>query len=449
MKSMKKLLCVVLSLTMILGMFSVLAYAHFVPAPSDLNEDKINVKYEIEQVDGTDQYTAVDNNIYKLTVYADAKYGISFFQVPIHFDKTKFAIVMADDPDILGNAMYSYDGNHEEIGDDIVYLQEYSVAYDDTNMYNASGATVTALRSAQYVGLGNANATVMTAQTTLIDASHPDHATWLNTLDPETTGCAFMFYQNVGTAANKMAHFNSLDNSVVDGWAKMGSIYFIRLDGVSEEDAIGSVFGSYEGGYGCEGLWNTSGKASYVTASYVEGEPGINIVSNAVVEAAAAPTLTIEHMKQQIRFQENADGTYAGKFDVRFLAKITNFEEVFADFSMAEDGSQSTGHTITEAGFLYNKGAMDEATAKAQIESGSGSYSKAEVKHIAVNYTDDFGGDANYVLACVVTDITDPAATCSAMAYVVYNDGTYAYSPVQTATFETLYNTYYSEVFPA
>lgn len=426
MKTLKKLLCVVLSLVMVFGTFSIMANAALATAPTGaVDESKINVKFEIEQVDGTDMYTAVDNNIYKLTVYCDAKYGVNFLQVPIHFDKTKFAIVMADDADIMGNMMYSYDGNHVDIGDDVIYYYNDPESFSDTSMLNASGAAVTALRSAQYVGLGNVNATKVVPQWELVDATHPNHATWLQTLDANTTGIAFYCLDNTLNAKN--AYNNAMNGAIIDGWADMGSIYFIRLDGVSEADAVGSVFGSLAGGYGVEGIWDESGKPSYIAANYNEGMPGVNFVSNAVVEEAKEPS-PVFNKNSQIRFNAAPVGDAKADFDVRTRGYIA------ADALTALCGGNVTEDAITDIGFVFFAGEdIDLATAAEVAKNGStGAYTRKQCSYVQAT-------GSEYVWTCMVTD---PAydGTLQSVAYITVGGETYITDAAQETSFADLYD---------
>lgn len=157
--------------------------------------------------------------------------------------------------------------------------------------------------------------------------------------------------------------------------------------------------------------------------------------------AVEVTPLSVSYWKDQIRFDKNANtGAYAGTFDYRILATIDNFDEVIGtDYDK-----------VINVGFIFNKGsAIDEAAAKAQVESGSGSYSYYDNCYVSTLYQ-----GKTYVFACLVNDIpdADKGTVLSAMAYVVYEiDGVtyYAYSDVQTSDFTGLYNQYYSQAFGA
>lgn len=170
------------------------------------------------------------------------------------------------------------------------------------------------------------------------------------------------------------------------------------------------------------------------------------VATNAQIGEPAAPSvpLTVSYWKDQIRFDTNANtGAYAGTFDYRILATIDNFDEVYAD---VEAGKAS----IQDVGFVFNRtAALVEADAKAQVEGGTVKYSTVSNVSVSTSYQGE-----TYVMSCLVNNIpdADKGTILSAMAYVEYvQDGVtkYAYSAVQTSTFEDLYSTYYSQAFPA
>lgn len=175
--------------------------------------------------------------------------------------------------------------------------------------------------------------------------------------------------------------------------------------------------------------------------------------SAAVAEAtigektAEVTPLKVSHWKEQIRFDlvggsgANANN-YKGTFDYRMLATIDNFDEVIGtDYDK-----------VLDVGFIFNKGAdIDLAAAKAQVEGGGDAiYSQVRNVYVSTAYQ-----GKTYVISCLVNNIKDAdvSTALSAMAYVVYTDANgetaYAYSDVKTKTFDVLYNTYYSQAFPA
>lgn len=164
-------------------------------------------------------------------------------------------------------------------------------------------------------------------------------------------------------------------------------------------------------------------------------------------ETAELIPLEVSHWKEQIRFDlvggsgANANN-YKGTFDYRMLATIDNFDEVIGtDYDK-----------VLDVGFIFNKGAdIDLAAAKAQVEGGGDAiYSQVRNVYVSTAYQ-----GKTYVISCLVNNIKDAdvSTALSAMAYVVYTDANgetaYAYSDVKTKTFDVLYNTYYSQAFPA
>lgn len=174
------------------------------------------------------------------------------------------------------------------------------------------------------------------------------------------------------------------------------------------------------------------------------------IATSTVGEPAVPATpLTVVKWKDQIKFDTNKDGSYAGTFNYRTLAELNNFYEIFDDVADAVDTADGDG--ILDAGFVFNKGtALDVEVAKAQVE-GTGSAVYTQTKNTYLSTTMK---DGSVVMACVVYGIADAdvATTLSTLAYVKYmQDGEvkYAYYDVVTGTFEGLYNDYYSQQFGA
>lgn len=181
------------------------------------------------------------------------------------------------------------------------------------------------------------------------------------------------------------------------------------------------------------GVKTTTYKVTAAESEFVVGSATIGGASEMI-------PLTVTHCREQIRFDKYVTGAYSGTFDYRMLATIDNFDEVIGtDYDK-----------VTDVGFIFNKGAaIDEATAKAQVEGGAKTYSQVSNVYVSTEYKGD-----TYVISCLVNNIADADKTTSlsAMAYVEYVvDGVtyYAYSAVKTSNFEGLYNTYYSQAFGA
>lgn len=166
---------------------------------------------------------------------------------------------------------------------------------------------------------------------------------------------------------------------------------------------------------------------------------------------APASASILNPFKSQIRFDKNADKTYAGTFDVRQLAVVSkaDFESTFG----ATTAEQLAA--IEEVGFVFARtstvATFDVAAAKALIENGTAAtgYVKKTVDYITTN---SVVGTDNYGISCIVEDIptADNTDGISALAYIKGVDGTYYYYPAAELTsFNTLYTAHYNSAFPA
>lgn len=156
--------------------------------------------------------------------------------------------------------------------------------------------------------------------------------------------------------------------------------------------------------------------------------------------------------KSQIRFDKNADSTYAGTFAVRQLAVISGakFEETFGATVEAQKAA------IAEVGYVFARtstvATFDVAAAKALIENGTAAagYTKLTVDYITTKA--DLVGEGNYGFSCIVANIptADKADGINALAYIKGTDGTYHYYPAAEPTsFNDLYTAHYNSAFPA
>lgn len=160
--------------------------------------------------------------------------------------------------------------------------------------------------------------------------------------------------------------------------------------------------------------------------------------TNVTIGAAG---LAVSYWKDQIRFQADNAGAYAGKFDYRMLATIDGFADIFEDVADAKDTSDNDG--ILEAGFIFSKsGTVDKDAAIAQINGeGEATYSAVTNAYVSTSF-----GGKEYVMACYVGDIADADVdtALSALGYVKYMvDGetkVATFDAAQTSTFRTLYD---------
>lgn len=204
----------------------------------------------------------------------------------------------------------------------------------------------------------------------------------------------------------------------------------------------------------------TQGAINTPTRMYLKHADGSKVASadfdltnaKAEINIASAASNILNPGKSQIRFDENADGTYANKFAVRQLAVVSkaDFERTFGATVEAQKAA------IAEVGYVFARtstvATFDVAAAKALIENGTAAegYTKLTVDYITTKA--DLVGEGNYGFSCIVANIPDADNTdgISALAYIKGNDGTFHYYPAAAETsFNTLYNTYKDSAFPA
>lgn len=166
-----------------------------------------------------------------------------------------------------------------------------------------------------------------------------------------------------------------------------------------------------------------------------------NFVNN-VCSACGKVKYIINSLSPQIRFQRNADGSYADKFDVRTRAII--FDEDFT--ALVGATNDEAIKNIKKAGFVYsiNPNTFSTEDAKTVAKGGVVSgYTDAPVKYIQ-------DADGYYMFTCLVTDIpsTDTNYTLVSYAYICVedSDGNEKWYYMETkaeADFNSLYEIYY------
>ena len=250
--------------------------------------------------------------------------------------------------------------------------------------------------------------------------------------------------QTVGVADDMMTSFDAtsgvdlftfqmkLSDTVADG------DYVIGFNKGSWENFNAYVNDAKNGGiYGISGNYSTTEDYSFGTATIHVG--------------AATTSSILNPFKSQIRFDKNADKTYAGTFDVRQLAVVSkaDFESTFG----ATTAEQLAA--IAEVGFVFARtstvATFDVDTAKALIENGTAAagYTKKTVDYITTNAV---VGTDNYGFSCIVKDIptAENGDGMYALAYIKGTDGTYHYYPAAEPTsFNDLYTAHYNSAFPA
>ena len=440
MRISKNILSVAMALVMLLSVCVVPSFAAGEAYPTGQEDaSKINIKFDVEQVDSIEwadygmELAAVDNNLYAVTIYAKAAYGINCIQVPLHFDKTKFSPLMWADDAPVDNGALGYDGWFGDNDSQDVYDFYAGEAMEDSTMLRANGNTAANKGAAAYIPMGNtANYGVMNNDLRYVDSSNSAHAAWVAGLS-ENTGIMYRFYLNMTT---KMAYLNVKNNAVVTDWCNIGTVYFVRNDGVSEADAVGAEFGfTAANSYGSQGLLDTSGQTKYGT-SYAESEPGLNYVANAFVEEAKEPS-PVYAKGSQIRFNGVEEGGNKANFDVRTRAALK--AEDFAAICGSEDNAKALAEAgKLQVGFVYTAGTMDVATAKA-VATGTAA---SGYKNVPVTYIQSTGTE--YVWTCLIKN-ADYAGTAQALAYIIVDGTAYYFDAASTTTFSSLYDVYYPQ----
>lgn len=435
MRISKKVLSVVLAVLMLVSVCIVPSTA---ATALDGTEDasKINVKYEVTQPDSIwdGGLEAVDGNIYAVTVSVKAAYGINVLQIPLYFDADLFAPIMWQDDDPWGNEAAGVDGWYDNNGEAVVYDFGEGEAWSDTSWYRANGNTATSTGNARFIGLGNASVTKpLFYKAEYIDSTNTEKYDAYNKVaDDNFNGYMFCYFLN---NQSKTAYMNGVANQVVTDYITMMTIYFIRQEGVSAEDCIGAEFGWAEGGdWLTQTDWDTSGSPSYFASTYVQGVPGVQYVSNAVVEAAAEPS-PVYNLTSQIRFNGPVDGDYA-PFDVRTRAAMT--AEDFAEICGADTDAVNN---ITKVGFVYadsSVGLTLDNAAKVIGGTAVAGYVDKEVEHIQKTASE-------YVWTCLIEDAVYADAVDS-VGYIVVDGETYYFDAVYATDFSALYDTWSSKI---
>ena len=429
----KKLLSLFLAVVMVLSAFSVMAFA-YTGGPEKAGD--INYKYTVEKVDtvpeteaGSAEYSA--DNIYAVTVWMSSNLGVDNVTAPIHYNKAHFPPIVLFDgestyPQGAGKTAdmegMTQDNYYEYMGEGNLYAYALGDYMNNTGMYKANGTTATTKALAKCIGLGNKNSDGVSVTAELVSPDHPLYSKWGAGL-PANTG---VMYVNLDVVAGtKTAYLNTISGvNFTTDWVNMFTVYFETLDGVTDADVAGDEFGVYtDNCFTVDGTTDENGLGYYDAATSITGNPNKNVVSNAVVEAAA-PAAIVKPMNSQIRFDKDAaTGKYVpatGTFDIRTLAEIS--AEDFKTFGATDAEAQTN---IVKVGFVYAAKSVvanfDVATAKAVAEGGSAAgYAAKDVDYISKSYK-----EGSYVFSCMVTDIPDAskADDLNVLAYVAYNSG--------------------------
>ncbi len=448
MKISKKLLSLLLAVVMLVSVFSINALA-VVPTIGAAEDGKVNVKVTVEKETGVivdamngGSYDGSAGDLYAVKTYVQCTVGLPYLYFPVHYNKDHFQLITA----IVDNGdgtYYTYYGdetyNSDMGGETGLYMYEKPEYMQYTGNYNANGVAVTAALQQKVYGLGSTKATGYAEEVVSIDPSHAQYKNWVGNL-ASNVGIVKLGFD---AYTSKHAYLNTKIGSDIgvitsSDYIQLATLYFQRVSGVSEDDVIGDEFGAYDANSGIyDNFVDATGP--YYTKPSISTLP--MTYTNAVVEVSAPSyDYGVEYMKDQIRFDVK-DGAYAGTFDYRVLAQLTNFAD-----------EAEVVEYVDEAGFVFNIGSeIDVDTAKAQIESDTAGYTIVRTAYVSTSHA-----DADFVMACLVKDIpdADKGETLYTLGYIKLYDGTVITFPaVVESTFSNgvdgLYDTYYSQAFPA
>ena len=238
-------------------------------------------------------------------------------------------------------------------------------------------------------------------------------------------------------------------DSQMDGILNAGGEVIINGGAISSGIGYDDIFvegenttvvygGAYEDGFSIGGTTIIETLADgYV---FYNGEGAVEITDNQkeVSDNVVVYEKTIvTAMSSQIRFNRNDDASYAGTFDVRTRAKISD-----ADFQKyIAESNEDAINKISKVGFVYAqaKNGFDINIAKtvAQGDQADGFIDKP------INYIQD--ADGYYMFTCLVTGIPEDELDNGLIAYAyICLDDTWYFFPVEvTAEFGELYSKYY------
>jgi len=452
MKNTKKVLSVVLAVVMALSALTLVAFAHSYTGVED--STTTSVKYEVVQVaSATDKngqtYTAVDNDIYAVTVYAKAAAGtgIMGFQVPIQYDKTLFEPMITMDE---GDLYCAYDGWFTDIGITAIDFYTNPARYSDTNMYK-NGAVATKLKADVFM-LGNENAGSWTYQAEYVGPGDPRYSSWIAGLDADKVGIVFTCLDD--TSLTPKTAWLNVDAGVLvtDDYLPMTTIYFHRIDGVDEADCYGAEFGiASADNYGTQLAGRTAATPGY-QSSYANPKTQINYINGAVespVKPLVALTAAGNAKSQAIAFNLSAtaakpyDASMVESVDYRFVAQFSTTAfpiDYNADGTVNATDIDEVGYVMAKAGeaTAADLTAFDAAGISA-LSKDSGTIRKCWTAKIST----DMAGGAAFAFSCRIKGIAVTGGTVASeyivAPYVLANGQVY-YGAVQTSTVQAKYD---------
>ena len=409
-----KLSIKIMSLMMVL----VIACTAFV-IPASAADGTVAVTYTVDKYTGEDTMGVVADDIYAVTVYLNNTNPINSLLFPIYYRSDLFTPIDGADMSIM-DWEYTIDFDAGLVR--AAYAIPAGSDLADTNKYNkanvaAANRVVNNRGAISGLGLKSVESAI-----TNLDTRNPaDGLAWWGSLDSSKYGVITLQYSGQNNCCNLQAY--GVETPLIQ-------ILFKRNAGVSDADVVGAQFGYVEGAT----VRNDNSVETVTTKFYYDGTSTAGIAdmtaNYCVVEAAAAPELSISWFKNQIRFNE-------GNFDYRIVGQFDNFDEIFADINVAAED-------ITDVGYVFSTSEMDLAAAKAQAEGGAVVYSQVKDCYVSTSFS-----GTDYAFACLVKNIpdndTNKAMTLYALGYVEYinADGVTAYAYYNTsANVGTLYNMY-------
>ncbi len=400
----KKLLSLFLAVVMVFSVLTVMASA-YTRGPEG-NAD-IDIKYTVEKVDKTPETAAGSaewsaDNIYAVTVWMKSAKPVDILTAPFHYNKTLFAPITLSD----GESTYPYgagmdqDTYYTDMGEGAIYAYSLGDYMNNTGMYKANGTTATTKALAKCIGLGNSNSEGIKVTTELVSPDHPLYSKWGAGL-PANTG---VVYASINVSnKTKTAYLNTIEGITTStDWNRMFTLYFEAI----ADDVTGAEFGVYtddcftvDGNYDGKGLGYYQGATNYQALV-----PTMNVVSNAVVEAAAKNP--VYHVKNQIQWANKAEntvnlGVVAG-FDVADIAmsfennKSTTVEFVGATVQFG-DGVPQTKYE----GYVYSANDGKSYYFRAVIAGIPADYNGGDI--VVTPFVKEFGKEPTYGEAVTIT----------------------------------------------
>ena len=426
MKTSKKILSVVLTAVLVLSTFSIVAFA-YTRNPEEGTAD-FDYKFTVAKVGSVPENTEtgsseyVGDDIYAVELYAKSNVAIAQVQVPIHYNAEHFAAIMLVDGDDVyttddDSELYGGDGYYSTMGDGYGYAMQADGDFlKNTGMYRENGTNASSKALARCIGLGNSNAEKIEVVLEYLGKDHPNWNRYHSGLDSAPYGLA-----NTGVVSfiindsvyPKNAYLNCIEGiKPTTDWCKMGTVYFQRKAGVSDDECVGDQFGVLADNiYGVDGVQDRNG-LGYLDTSKMENSksPTINILENAVVEAAAGPKVDkASTAGAQVKFTAEGDGV-ADAFKLRIKSQITaeDWNTYFANSGTAD----ATTNAITSVGIVAYQGTTGFNLADAKdVAKGSyvAKYSAAKTDY--VQKADDssdayFGAIINLKHSTCTFDIT-------------------------------------------